>query len=135
MIVEDSRNDALLFSAALEEAGVTNPLVFTSSYDETVAYFNGAGRYADRELHPLPLLIFMDVQMPKQSGFELLTWLRSNEASSEITVIMMSGSLSQEYPERAYSLGASFYLQKPIAAAELVEALRSVRIHWLELSE
>ncbi|MEO7411986.1 MAG: response regulator [Opitutaceae bacterium] len=111
--MEDSENDALLFSVALEEASVRNPLVFTASYDETVGYFKGTGKYSDRAQHPLPALIFLDVHMPKVSGFEVLTWLRKNEASANSTIIMMSGAASEKYVAHAFSLGADHYLRLP----------------------
>ena len=134
LVVEDSENDALLFSVALEEASVRNPLVFTTSYDETVQYLGGKGKYSDRTQYPLPALIFLDVHMPKISGFEVLAWLRKNEAFANITVIMMSGAASEKDVARAFSLGADHYLSKPVGAEDLVDALRHLRAHWLERS-
>ena len=134
LIVDDSPNDALLFSVALEQAGIRNPLIFTSNFDQTVEFLLGRGDYGDRKRYPFPSLIFLDFHMPKVSGIEVLTWLRATETTKNVTVIMMSGAASERDVQRALSLGADYYLTKPIAAQDLIDALRHLRENWLEMT-
>src|SRR5258708_38312989 len=112
MIVDDSESDALLFRTALEEAAIVNPLVHCSSYDEAVQYLTGWGKYTDRKTHPFPLILFLDIHMPGKTGFDLLEWLRENETTKRLVVIMMSGSASQADIARSYARGANSYLLK-----------------------
>jgi len=59
-----------------------------------------------------PILIISDVMMPKISGFEMLDLLRSNEATKDIKVIMMTALSGDQHRERSDSLGADRYLVK-----------------------
>jgi CheY-like chemotaxis protein len=131
LIVDDSAQDAALFSVALEGAEIKNPLVFTTSYDDTVDYYAGAGKYADRKIYPIARLIFLDIRMPRLSGFELLAWLRANQTSKDSRIIMMSGAASPFELERVFAIGADSFLKKPLSTIELIESLKRVRASWL----
>lgn len=134
LIVDDSENDALLFRAALEEAEIVNPLYHATGYDQAMDYFMGWGAYADRAAYPMPLIVFLDINMPGKSGFELLEWIRENEPTKGLVVIMMSGSASEKDIARSYSLGANSYLSKPDTREELLKTLNHFRSYWLELN-
>src|ERR1051326_5726346 len=95
MIVDDSETDAALFRTALIDADIVNPLVHCASYDHAVEYLTGFGKYSDRKTYPFPLIMFLDIHMPGKTGFDLLDWLRKNEKTQGLVVIMMSGSTSQ----------------------------------------
>ncbi|MEO7411987.1 MAG: response regulator [Opitutaceae bacterium] len=134
LIVDDSPDDASLLKQGLEDADVENPLVFTSGYDETLDYLRGWGKYADRAEYPPPLIAFLDINMPGKSGFDLLTWIRENEESKRLVVIMMSGSSSADDIARSYRLGANSYLLKPKNHGDLIKSLKHFRAYWLELN-
>jgi CheY-like chemotaxis protein len=135
MIVDDSEADALLFRTALEEAGVVNPLVHCSSYDDAVQYLTGWGKYSDRKTHPFPFILFLDINMPGKTGFDLLEWLRENETTKRLVVLMMSSSASQADIAQSYARGANSYLLKPSSREELVKTLQHFRIYWIELNQ
>jgi two-component system response regulator len=134
LIVEDSEADALLFRTALEEAGVMNPLIHTSNYEETVKYLTGWGQYIDRNAFPFPVVIFLDIHMPGKNGFEILHWIRENAQTQQLVVIMMSGSASQADISRSYAEGANSYLLKPSVIEDLVKTLTHFRRYWLEMN-
>jgi CheY-like chemotaxis protein len=134
LIVDDSKNDALLFEAALKEAEVENPLIHLSSYDEAIEYLTGWGRFADRTAYPMPLIIFLDIHMPGRSGFDVLEWIRENEVTRRLVVIMMSGSASKADIERSYGKGANSYLLKPETREDLIKTLKHFRTYWIELN-
>lgn len=134
LIVDDSENDALLFRAALEEAEIVNPLFHATGYEQALDYFMGWGNYADRAAYPMPLVVFLDINMPGKSGFELLQWIRESEVTKGLVVIMMSGSASEKDIARSYALGANSYLHKPETREELLKTLHHFRAYWLELN-
>jgi CheY-like chemotaxis protein len=134
LIVDDSENDAALLKMGLEAAEVVNPLFIMSTYEEAVAYLSGHGQYHDRKAYPPPLIAFLDINMPGRSGFELLEWIRANESSKNLVVLMMSGSSSRTDIARAYRLGANSYLMKHREHEELVKTLRHFRTYWVELN-
>jgi len=114
---------------------VENPLVHVSSYDEALDYILGQGKYLDRNTYPLPLIVFLDINMPGKSGLDVLEWLRENESTKRLVVIMMSGSTADADIARAYALGANSYLLKPETREDLVKTLIHFRMYWLDLNK
>jgi CheY-like chemotaxis protein len=131
--VEDDRNDAFLIGRAIRKAGLDQPNLVTDGR-EAVEYLSGSGKYGDREAHPLPSLILLDLKLPKMSGFEVLQWVRANPAFCRIPVIMFTSSKETVDVDRAYQLGANAYLLKSVDHENLVEALKVVRAFWLNLN-
>src|SRR5947207_1207716 len=72
LLVEDDLNDIFLVKRAFKMAQLENPLQVVTDGQEATHYLSGQGKYADREAHPLPKLIVMDIKMPRMSGFEVL---------------------------------------------------------------
>ncbi|TWT34662.1 response regulator transcription factor [Blastopirellula retiformator] len=71
-----------------------------------------------------PDLILLDVQLPDKDGITTLRELRDDEMTSQIPVIMLSASLTEEV--RALDAGARFFLQKPYEGKCLLSAVHAV---------
>lgn len=135
LLVEDDPNDVLLIKRAFDRCGLTNPVAVVSSGEEAVRYLKGEGRFADRSEYPLPVLILLDLKMPRMNGFEFLRWLRAEpELKRLITVVLTS---SKETPDinLAYELGANSYLVKPVQFDDLMRVVRELHLYWLVMSE
>ncbi len=76
LLAEDDPNDVLLVQRAFQRTPVANPLQVVRDGEEALAYLSGQAPYADRERHPLPVLMLMDLKMPRKSGLEVLEWVR-----------------------------------------------------------
>ena len=72
-----------------------------------------------------PALILLDIMMPKMSGFELCKQLKSNPATRDIVIIMVTALNETADIERATECGADDYLTKPIDRKALIELIRS----------
>jgi CheY-like chemotaxis protein len=125
LLVEDSEDDVFIMQTAWRKAEVPNPLHVVSDGDEAVSYLGGAGPYADREKHPLPVVIFLDLNMPKRNGFEVLQWLRGEDALKRIVVNILSASSRREDVAHAFDCGANGYLVKPSRVDGLIEMLKA----------
>jgi DNA-binding response OmpR family regulator len=75
----------------------------------------------------MPLLLLLDLNMPKKSGFEVLEWIRGQRSLKALAVDVFSGSSRNEDVDKALSLGANLYLKKPITINELDELLCAYR--------
>lgn len=131
--VEDDADDVLLIGRAIRKAGLIQPALARDGR-EAVAYLSGAGEFADRDAHPFPSLILLDLKLPKMSGFEVLQWIREHPEVRRIPVVMLSSSKEQADVDRAYDLGANGYLCKSVDHEDLVEALKRVRAFWVDLN-
>lgn len=76
-------------------------------------------------------LVLLDINMPVMNGFEMLARMREDPLMSSIPVVMQTGSTYEKDKERARTLGAVGYLEKPVefsALAKILSGLRTVRL-------
>jgi len=125
LLTEDDPTDALLLRRALDAAGVASRLEVASTGEEAIAYLSGEGRYADRDLHPLPSLVLLDIRLPRMSGLEILEWIRQQAQFKRLPVIMLTSSGQAANIRHARDAGASAYHEKPAGPEGLVELVRS----------
>ncbi|OGP70048.1 MAG: two-component system response regulator [Deltaproteobacteria bacterium RBG_13_58_19] len=135
LLVEDDADDALLIQRAFRKAKIANPIQTVSDGDEAVAYLNGAERYGDRRQFPLPVLILLDLKLPRRSGFEVLAWLQSQPGLKRTPVVVLTSSKETMDVNRAYELGANSYLLKPVTFEALQEIMKAINLYWLVFSE
>jgi CheY-like chemotaxis protein len=131
LLVEDDADDVLLTQIAFEKARLANPLMVVRDGEEAIAYLRGEEVYADREKYPLPILLLLDLKMPKINGFQVLEWLQLQPSLSRIPVAVMTSSDSDPDVNLAYQLGASSYLVKPPDAEALLALVQRLHAYWL----
>jgi len=134
LLVEDSSDDILLLEHACRRCGVLHNLRFVMDGQAAIDYLAGSNGYADRQAHPLPRLILLDVKLPKRNGHEVLQWIRDQPAFRNLPVIMLTGSRENADIERAYQLGVTSYLQKNADVRDLDLAVAIVLKYWLEVN-
>ena len=133
--VDDDPGDTLLLKQACRRADVSFQLHSVSDGEVAVAYLSGEGKYEDREQHPLPTLVLLDLKMPRMTGFDVLTWIRSQEAFKTLPVLIFTASNQEEDIRRAYELCANSYLVKPVGIHTLIEILKVIDTYWLGLNQ
>jgi len=129
LVAEDDENDFLFLERALGKADFETDLRRVRDGSEAIEYLAGGNGFADREAHPLPELILLDVKMPRGSGFDVLMWLRSKQKLKNLPAVVFSASDSPNDMQQARVLGATAYLVKPSAYdgyPKLVQALRDL---------
>jgi CheY-like chemotaxis protein len=130
LLVEDDLNDIFLVKRSFKLARIDNPLQVVTDGQEAMDYLRGAGRYADRETHPLPKLIVMDIRMPRKSGFEVLEWVKRDRLLHRIPVVIVTSSENPADINRAYELGANAYMVKPMDYREVEQLFHSITRYW-----
>ena len=135
VVVEDDDNDVVLLERAFRKSNLLNPLVFLPDGEVARDYLAGRGEYVDRAAHPLPVLMLLDLKLPRMSGLELLAWMREQPTLRSLPVVVLTSSRESRDLERAYALGANSYLVKPVAFETLLELVRAIGLYWLMLNE
>ncbi len=135
LLVEDDPNDVLLIQRAFRKANLVNPLHVAGDGEEAVAYLSGQGAYADRGRHPLPILILLDLKLPRKSGHEVLAWLRAQPELKRLPAVVLTSSREAADVNRVYDLGANSYLVKPVAFDDLLKMVQTLNMYWLILNE
>jgi len=136
LLVEDDPNDILLIQRAFRKAKLTNiNMQVIQDGDAAIDYLDGAGDYTDRDRYPFPVLILLDLKLPRRSGLEVLGWLRQQPELRRLPVIILTSSQENTDVNRAYDLGANSYLVKPLGLNALVEVVTTINMYWLLLNE
>ncbi|HEX9858701.1 MAG TPA: response regulator [Paracoccaceae bacterium] len=77
-------------------------------------------------LQMLPDLVILDLMLPGRSGLEILAALRSDPATAELPVMMLTAKGQGRDREAAERAGADLFMAKPFSNAEIVAAARSL---------
>ena len=134
LLVEDDSGDARLLRRAFDKVGMNRTLVEVRNGDDAVSYLSGDGEYSDRQRHPPPEMILLDLKLPRRNGFEVLQWMRSGESQYRRTpVVVLSSSSESQDINRAYDLGANSYISKPHNTATMLELAETLKKYWLEI--
>ncbi|HUC86072.1 MAG TPA: response regulator [Candidatus Acidoferrales bacterium] len=134
LLVDDDADDAFFVERAFKAASVGYSLAIVPNGMEAIHYLNGKAEYADRQSHPLPDVMLLDLKMPVCDGFHVLKWLRADTRATIrlLPVIILSSSSSPDDIKQAYALGANAYMTKPIDFKKLKEHLGMLGIGWIE---
>ena len=131
LLAEDLEDDVFIIRRALKAAGILNPLTPLPDGRELCAYLTGSGQYHDRIAFPLPFLIFLDLKMPYQDGFECLEFISKAPELRQIPVVVLTSSAQEKDQRRAYKAGARTYLVKPPCPRDLLAIVASLEPHFL----
>ncbi len=127
LYAEDEENDAFFLERAFGRSGIDHPLIVVRDGQEAIDYCLGAGRYSDRQQHPFPCLMLLDLNLPRKSGLEVLQTIRPKFT---LPVVVFTSSLHEEDIHRAYLQGANAYVVKPSRFEDLTETMRSFKDFW-----
>lgn len=121
LIIEDNEADLLLLQEALESAGIHRIECLHDGEHaiETIRVFR-------------PSLIFLDLNLPKKDGFDILTSIKQDETLRKIPFIIYSSSSSKEDVERAYAQYANCYITKPFGLDQVEKVIASIANFWFE---
>lgn len=123
LLAEDDDGHAQLIQRNLKRAGVANEIVRVRDGQEAIDYIRCQGTFRERK-PDAPLLVLLDINMPKVDGIGVLQAMKSDAASAQIPVIMLTTTDDPREVERCYKLGCSVYITKPVQYDEFVEALK-----------
>jgi CheY-like chemotaxis protein len=129
LLVEDSEDDAVIFTRALKTSGVSASLKIVADGREAVDYLLRAMKGSNPD-DPLPDLVLLDLKLPQVLALDVLKWIRSQPALQTLIIIVLTSSRHESDLDQAYRLGANSYLVKPSTLDELVKMVRSLGDYW-----
>jgi CheY-like chemotaxis protein len=110
LIADDDADDRFMLHRALEKAAVKNPIASFSDGEDLLQYLLQSECGGFSASHPW--LIFLDLNMPRMTGFDVLAALARLGLGPRLRTVIVSGSAREEDVERACELGAADYLVK-----------------------
>ena len=127
LLADDDMDDRIFFDKALSEIPVATTLTTVSNGEQLMEWlFENADR--------LPDVLFLDLSMPRKTGFECLSEIKENEKLRSLTVIMLTTSftrgidLEDNLKSTLIKMGAAAYIRKPVQFSELKQFIHQALI-------
>ena len=134
LLVEDNANDAELTLAMLEKCEPPIGVDVVRDGEEALDYLYRRGAYATRP-QGNPMVVLLDLKMPKVNGVEVLREVKSSETLKCIPVVMLTSSREARDLGECYQLGANGYVVKPVDAKHFTQAITNIGAYWAATNE
>ena len=119
LIVEDNEND----------------IIVARDGAEAIDYLFGSGANSCLDEKWCPLLILLDIHLPKIDGLEVLKRIRDDKRTHLCRVVILTSSKEENDLIRSYQLGVNSFIRKPVDFSQFAEAILQVWLYWLVLNE
>jgi two-component system response regulator len=134
LLVEDNPSDAELALHALKKCTVANRVMRARDGAEALDFLFRRGEHSARGGEERPLLVLLDLKLPKVDGLQVLKEIKDDPKTKAIPVILLSSSKEESDMAAGYLLGVNSYIQKPVNFAEFQEVVRQLGMYWLLLN-
>ena len=134
LLVEDSLADAEMTIDALREARIANPIVHVEDGVDALDFLHARNAFAGRR-DGNPVVVLLDIKMPRMDGIEVLREIRTNEATRTIPVVILSSSREERDLAASWDLGVNAYVVKPVDARQFFDAVQTLGQFWAVMNE
>lgn len=134
LLVEDNRMDVELTLDAFREARLLNTVHVSPTGQDALDYLFGRDRYADRDAHPMPNLVLLDLKLPGIDGFDVLREVKGTPILKRLPVIVLTSSREEGDRALTYDIGANSYIVKPVSFAGFLDVVRQIEGYWISLN-
>src|SRR5487761_2282283 len=118
VLADDDKDDCLFFKDALGELPITADLTTVHDGEQLMNLL------VEKALEPPPPhVLFLDLNMPRKNGFEVLAELKLDEKLKHLPVIIFSTSFEQDVANLLYKKGAQYYIRKPAEFSQLKKVI------------
>ena len=135
LLVEDNPDDEMLAIRALKKTKIQSKVVVARDGEEALDYLFGTGKYAGRDIKEQPHVVFLDLQLPKLNGIQVLQRLRADENTKALPVVLLTSSDEQSDIINCYKSGANSYIYKPVEFSEFTSQVRALGEYWLGINQ
>ena len=135
LLVEDNPDDIELTLRAFAKCNLAGDVVVVRDGAEALDYLFVTGVHAGRDPAVAPEVIFLDLNLPKIDGLNVLKAVRADQRTHLIPIVVLSSSKDERDVVSSYERGANSFVRKPVDFGEFVDAARQLGLYWLGLNE
>ncbi len=135
LLVEDSEADVQLTKRAFKKSGLANEMVVARDGVEALDYLFGTGAYEGRDISERPIVVLLDLKLPKIDGLEVLRQVRADPRTRLQPVVILTSSREERDMIEGYRLGANSYVHKPVDFDEFTEAVHQLGLYWMIVND
>lgn len=129
LLVEDNPVDVDLTLRAFARRKLTNPIEIARDGEEALAWIPRWEAGAT-----LPLVILLDLKLPRVDGLEVLRQLREHPVSRDLPVVVLTSSSEDRDVQTAYRYHANSYIVKPVNFEKFMEVAAQIELYWCLLN-
>jgi CheY-like chemotaxis protein len=130
LLVEDNEGDIVLTVEALNEAKINNTVIVLRDGEEALKYLMKEEPYQNAET---PNLIFLDINLPKIDGKEVLAKIKNHDLLKVIPVVILTTSDSEKDILDSYTNHANCYITKPVDFKKFMEVIHRIKDFWISI--
>jgi CheY-like chemotaxis protein len=130
LLVEDNEGDIVLTVEALKEAKMTNKIAVVRDGEEALCYLQKTGIYAGVST---PDIIFLDINLPKIDGKEVLARIKKDDQLKMIPVVILTTSDSEKDIMESYTNHANCYITKPVDFNKFMQVVHTIKDFWITI--
>ncbi len=130
LLVEDNPMDVDLTIRAFSRRNLVNPLQIARDGEEAISWI---ARWEAGE--PRPVVILLDLKLPRLNGLEVLQRLKAHAISRTIPVVVLTSSSEDKDIQTAYEYGANSYITKPVDFEKFMDVAREIKLYWTVLNK
>ncbi len=135
LLVEDNPDDEALTLRALRKHNIANPIIVAHDGVEALDFLFGSGALANPASEQTPMLIMLDIKLPRVDGLEVLRRVRSDVRTRTVPVVILTSSNEDQDILKGYQLGTNSYVCKPVTFEDFVKAVGMLGVYWLMVNE
>ena len=135
LLIEDNPSDIGLTQRAFQKNAIGNRLVVVEDGQEALDYLFATGVHAGRNPAEMPVLILLDLKLPRIDGLEVLRRLRADCRTRRIPVVILTSSSEEQDIAASYDLGSNSYIRKPVDFHQFTEVIKQLGMYWLVINQ
>lgn len=132
LVVEDNDMDLDFCMQAFEEHAIANPVITCRDGEQAINFIDAHTAPEDLQL---PLLVLLDLRLPKVDGIEVLRHARQHPVWEKIPMIILTTSHEHSDIAAAYQSGVNSYIVKPVDFPAFAEVVKHIKLYWILTNE
>jgi CheY-like chemotaxis protein len=129
LLIEDNPMDVDLTLRAFKKRRLANPVLVARDGEEALAYLARWEAGA-----PLPVVILLDLKLPKVDGLEVLRQIKAHGQFASLPVVVLTTSAEDADIAATYKLGVNSYIVKPVDFDKFMGVAEQIEIYWCALN-
>lgn len=134
LLAEDDPHDLELALAGMQDYNLANEVIVARDGAEALDYLYMREKFAGRK-NGNPLLMLLDLKMPKVDGLEVLRQVKNDPNLKTIPVVVLTSSKEEQDIIDSYNLGVNAYVVKPVVFEKFIEAAKQLSLFWVLMNE
>ena len=132
LVVEDNDMDIDFCMQAFEEHAIANPVIACRDGEEAIQFIDAHPTPDDPRL---PLLVLLDLRLPKVDGIEVLRHARQHPVWKQVPFIILTTSHENSDIGTAYQIGVNSYIVKPVDFVAFSKVVKHIKLYWILTNE